>query len=1106
MPPTYDPILVSAALVIAALASYVALDFAGRLTAATGPARARWLAGGACAMGIGLWSAHFVGMLSLHLPMRVGYDVALIATSLLVSILISALALAVVSRPRPTRGAIAIAGVLLALAMVVMHVLGIRAMRTAASITVASRPVAASAALSLIVSWLALWWAYRFRAADSAGAEWAKRAAAIVLGAGIVGMHYVALGAVRFFPTGAPLTLGARNVLATDALAGVIVGGVLLVLVLAIASVVMDRRLRHYDATTTRERALRQSAEELRADAERYAQQLQEQALELEHQTDEAQALAQELEQTNEQLQDSLLELERARGAAESARARIAAIFDALPDATNAFDGEWRWTFMNPAAAEALRAAGKDPSTLLGRVLWDELPELRDTPFEEAMRQAVAERRIVEHEGYIPSLEQWLESRLVPVPDGVIVLTRDVTERRRAYEVRERLAAIVDSSDDAIVGKQLDGTIISWNDAATRLFGWSAEEAVGRSIMIIIPPGREHEERDILARLARGEHIDHFETTRQRKDGTLVEVSLSISPVRDERGRVIGAAKIARDITARRRTDEALRAAQDRLRLAVEAADIGTWDFDPVHDVLEWSAQCKAMFALPPDARVDLPRFLSLVHPEDRERVHAAMQSALDPAGAGEFHAEYRTLRPDGAIRWLVAHGRVHFDERNGARRPLRFLGTILDATQRRQAEEALREETRLFETLQRIGGMVTAELEADRLVQLVTDEATTRVGAQIGAFIHESMASDGETTMAFAVSGIPRERFAGLPMPRHTALFGPALRGKEIVRAADVLTDPRYGHLSPFHGLPPGHPPVRSYLAVPVVSRTGAVLGGLFFGHERPGMFTERHERVVAGIAAWAAVAMDNARLYTQERTARAEAQGANRAKSEFLATMSHELRTPLNAIAGYAELLAMGVRGPVTPEQLEDLGRIQRSQRHLLSLINDVLNFAKLEAGHLRLEMRDVAIADLLSGLEVLVTPQMRARELTYLCDGCDSAERVSADPEKVQQILLNLLSNAIKFTDAGGCITVRPELGADTVAIRVSDTGRGVPASKHERIFEPFVQLDRDFTSSHEGTGLGLAISRDLARAMGGDLTIESTEGVGSTFTLTLPRAGR
>lgn len=241
----------------------------------------------------------------------------------------------------------------------------------------------------------------------------------------------------------------------------------------------------------------------------------------------------------------------------------------------------------------------------------------------------------------------------------------------------------------------------------------------------------------------------------------------------------------------------------------------------------------------------------------------------------------------------------------------------------------------------------------------------------------------------------------------------------------------------------------------------------------------------------------------YEAEQTARAEAEAANEAKSQFLATMSHELRTPLNAIGGYAELLLEGIRGPVTGEQVLDLERIQRSQRHLLSLINDILNFAKIEAGKVDFSCRDMSMHDTLSVLEELVAPQLKTKRLTYNYYCCDPSFTAYADPEKVQQILLNLLSNATKFTPPGGSVTVQCGASATEMAVEVSDTGPGIPESRLENIFEPFVQVDRGHRSSQEGTGLGLAISRDLARAMDGDLRVITLPGKGSTFILTLPR---
>ena len=242
---------------------------------------------------------------------------------------------------------------------------------------------------------------------------------------------------------------------------------------------------------------------------------------------------------------------------------------------------------------------------------------------------------------------------------------------------------------------------------------------------------------------------------------------------------------------------------------------------------------------------------------------------------------------------------------------------------------------------------------------------------------------------------------------------------------------------------------------------------------------------------------------LVESERAARKQAEEANSAKSQFLATMSHELRTPLNAIAGYTQLISLGVRGPITPEQHDDLDRIDRSQRHLLSLINDILNFAKIEAGHIAVENKAIQIKKVLDGLREFVEPQLREKKLEFsIINRCDHFV-ARGDEDKVRQILINLLSNAIKFTSAGGHISVVCTAEDGTLRVEVVDDGNGIPKDKLEAIFEPFVQVGRDFSSPQGGTGLGLAISRDLARRMGGDLTVVSRLGKGSTFTLILQK---
>jgi signal transduction histidine kinase len=273
-----------------------------------------------------------------------------------------------------------------------------------------------------------------------------------------------------------------------------------------------------------------------------------------------------------------------------------------------------------------------------------------------------------------------------------------------------------------------------------------------------------------------------------------------------------------------------------------------------------------------------------------------------------------------------------------------------------------------------------------------------------------------------------------------------------------------------------------------------------------------EGHDEMVRLATAFnrmgAEVAETRQQLETQAQAAgkaRALAESASRAKSDFLAVMSHELRTPLNAIAGYTELLLLGLRGPLTEAQRRDLERIRANEQHLLGLIGAVLDLSRIESGRVAYELETVVVDPFLRELDALVVPQAHAKSLALEYTGSRPDLRVVADREKLRQIMLNLISNAIRHTPAGGRVTLAAEANGDnSVTLSVRDTGEGIPSEARERIFEPFVQLDRSLTQSREGVGLGLAISRDLARGMGGDLTVESEPRMGSTFLLKLRRA--
>jgi signal transduction histidine kinase len=395
-------------------------------------------------------------------------------------------------------------------------------------------------------------------------------------------------------------------------------------------------------------------------------------------------------------------------------------------------------------------------------------------------------------------------------------------------------------------------------------------------------------------------------------------------------------------------------------------------------------------------------------------------------------------------------------------------------------------------------------------VVRVLLDHGVAALGAATGLVM--TLGPDGTTLETAGAHGYPpglAERlFARLPLAAGLPVCA-AARGNRPVWVEDSEAGARvYPELARIHAATGS----RATAALPLTDGAGRVVGALAFNFAAPRPFDAEERSLIEAVARQCAQALERARLFAAERAARAEAEQANRAKSEFLATMSHELRTPLNAIAGYAELLAMGVRGPVTDAQAHDLERIRRANQHLTALVTDVLNFARLDAGRVEFRAEPVRLGDLVADVESLVGPQLAAKRLTYDHDACgpetpDRPNVVRADAEKVRQVLVNLLSNAVKFTDPGGRVWLACEddAAAGVVRVRVHDTGRGIPPERLAHVFEPFVQVDRDLThASQQGVGLGLAISRDLARGMGGDLAVESTPGAGSTFTLTLPRA--
>lgn len=543
----------------------------------------------------------------------------------------------------------------------------------------------------------------------------------------------------------------------------------------------------------------------------------------------------------------------------------------------------------------------------------------------------------------------------------VIDTTNQKTAELQAIEISDktsRLASIVDTTDDIIISIDTLGIIKTWNKAAERMFGYAAEEVIGLSLDIIIPEDRDEEAKYIQRMVNDGGGVDHFDTVRVSKDGTLLNLSITVSPIKDDKGVVTGASKIARDISA--------------------------------------------------------------------------------------------TLNAQAAILKYTSH----------------------------------------LETVNEVTKSISEKLDLEVILQKVTDATTQLTGAKFGAFFYHKRDSVGNVYKLYALSGVPKAHFEHLGMPRETTLFHPTFQGVSVIRIADVTSDNRYGTQGPHHGMPNGHLAVRSYLAVPVVSYSGEVIGSLLYGHPQPNMFTEEHEGLVVAIAAQAAIGVDNAMLY--EKTLH-----LNDRKDEFIGLASHELKTPLASVSGYLQLLSRQTTDVISQQFLRKaLLQVNR----LVSLVNDLLDVSKIEAGKLKFNASAFDMETLTrDAIELVRNTNPSHRILLRVAPGDYTFE---ADGQRIEQVIVNLLSNAIKYSPKADEVSVEISASATEVKFTVTDSGIGIPADKINHLFSRFYRVD-DASSNISGLGIGLYLCQEIVRRHHGKIWVLSELGDGSTFYFTLPK---
>ncbi len=532
----------------------------------------------------------------------------------------------------------------------------------------------------------------------------------------------------------------------------------------------------------------------------------------------------------------------------------------------------------------------------------------------------------------------------------------DISHQNNVAQYQSVLSAIVESSDDAIISKNLQGVINSWNQAAQKIFGYTAEEIIGQSINKLIPPELHGEETSIIENIRSGNKVDHFQTIRITKDGRRIHVSLTASPVKDANGVIIGASKIARDIT----------------------------------------------FQL--------------------------------------------------------------------------------------QREAELAQSARRLSMLNSIGRSISEKLDVQSILQNVADATTNITASSVGAFFYNIPNDMGELQMLTAFSGIPADEFEDIPMPAKSKDFSKLFTAKGIVCFDDVTTNESKEKNVLFRQMPAGHDPIKSYLAVPVVSNSGIVVGGLFFGHSNRGIFTTDHAELIEGVASQAAVALDNSRLFE-------EVSNLNSKKDEFIALASHELKTPITTIKGYLQILQKKEDDTV---KLLFLNKCLTQVNQLNKLVADLFDISRIEAGKLHLTYEKFDLKEMLNSIvePFYYSSPSHKIVLNYNTE----TVAVNADKLKIEQVITNLLTNAIKYSPGADKVEITVETSGQILKLAVKDTGLGLSKEQQKKIFTRFYRVEGD--AHVTGLGLGLYLSKEIMDRHKGGITVSSELGKGSEFVVWMP----
>lgn len=651
----------------------------------------------------------------------------------------------------------------------------------------------------------------------------------------------------------------------------------------------------------------------------------------------------------------------------------------------------------------------------------------------------------------------WVESSIVPFLDAngrpyqYVSIRTDISHIKKTEQTLRIMERAIEASSSCFMiadAGVADNPLIYVNPAFERVTGYRRTEVIGRNARFLQGENTRQKGLDEIRALIHEGRAGDALVYNYRKDGSAYWNDLRIAPVHDENGRLSHFIGISDDVTERREAGDALRQSEDRLRRSQLYANIGTWDWNIQTGQLICSENINSMFGNPENQDSSYKDFLNNVHPDDRQQVLDAINACVEQGA--EFNIEFRCLWPDGTERWLLERGDVL---RDGDGAPLNMLGVVQDITKRKLVElKMLEQQEKLLiskHTIHNVAdGVVTIDPTgiirsfnpaAEKLFGYSASEA---IGCNVKLLMPEPYCSEHDQYLA-----------------RHNAGQSAGIIGKQV----ELVGRHKDGTVFPME------------LVITAMEMDGKKH---FVGIMRNISERKQHEQELVA--------------------ARDEAEQANKAKSEFLSSMSHELRTPMNAILGFGQLLE--IDDDLTEEQADYVDEMLKAGRHLLELINEVLDLARIESGAFNLSIEVLPCSEILAECLALVGPIAKDKNIT-INDTAINNYKVRADRTRLKQVIINLLSNAIKYNRPQGEVSIHVDVRGERVRLAVSDTGYGIPESRQQELFQPFSRLGAEDTAI-EGTGIGLTISRRLVEKMGGIIDVESEAGKGSTFWLELP----